>query len=349
MGNYPNKSTQREFHPVNGNYFKQNTINKNIKWFILYNLTNIADQAYNFMERDINRELTKIDINHLNSETRDSNIQNNFIYFNKYEEIFKQNKEIIVKELNKIFNIKEKFLIDLIIFRTGRGGYEIPNKILSREIKCLSSCYKVIRINDDTSFIKILYKSKENFNKFHLAYNPALSWMLYIFFQKNFLNKDQYIECIDKFNKISEKYFKIAKKIEEKDLNDEKDYDEIFRDDIEDKNFKNNSEKDKEKANVYNNLNNFKIYDLIKKIKERKKRNKNIINNLEKNSNNTTKNNNDKKDFHKNITNEINTNINNCEIADNKDIKGENILENKKEKNFTLGFCCGENAVDVID
>ena len=342
LGNYPNKSQQREFHPINGNYFKQITINKNIKWLILFNLANMADQTYNFMERKTNGELTKIDINHFNSETRDSNIQNNLIYFNKYEDIFKQNKEIIIKELNKIFNIKEKFLIDLIIFRTGRGCFEISNKILSREINCLSSSYKVVKINDDTSFIKILYKSKENFNKFHLAYNPALSWMLYIFFQKNILNKEQYIECIDKFNEISEKFSKIAKNIEEKDLNDKKVYNEIFGDDKKDKNIKNNKDYD-------NNY--FKKYDINKKIKKRKKTNKNnnIINDLEKNSNNLTKNINDKKDLDiKNIS-EFNTDINNYEITENIDIKKENIIENKKQNHFCFGFCCGENAIDVID
>ena len=344
MGNYPNKSIQREFHTINGNYFKQNTIIKNIKWFILYNLTNMADQTYNFMEREKNGELTKIDINHLNSETRDLNIQNNFVYFNKYEDIFKQNKEIIIKELNKIFNIKDRFLIDLIIFRTGRGCNEIPNKILSREIKCLSSSYKVIKINKDDSFIKILYKSKENFNKFHLSYNPALSMMLYIFFQKNILNKEQYIECIDKFNEISEKFLKIAKNIEEKDLNDKKIYNEIFGEDKKDKNIKN--------INDYDNINIFKKYDINKKIKERKKINKNINNDSNKNPiSNLTKINNVKVDFDKINVSEIDTNINNYEIADNIDKQkgNENIIENRKQKHFCLGFCCGENAVDVID
>ncbi len=43
IGSYPYKSDEREFHTLTGNLYKKNIIKKNIKWFILYNFTNIAD------------------------------------------------------------------------------------------------------------------------------------------------------------------------------------------------------------------------------------------------------------------------------------------------------------------
>ena len=213
IGYYNNKSEYREFHSLNGIHFKKSTIMNNIKWFILYNFTNIADQTFNFMERQ-NGELIKIDIKHLNSETREKNIYKNLNYFNKYEEIFKQNKENILKELDKIIIIKEKFLIDLIKFRTERGCFNISNKNLSLELKCFSSCHKVEKISSE-SFWYILNKSKEKCNRYHLRYNPAFSWMLYILFTSKILNVEQYNEYINKFNEKAERYEKISKSIEE--------------------------------------------------------------------------------------------------------------------------------------
>ena len=73
IGHYENKSEKRGFHSINVTDYKKSTVENNIKWFILFNFTNIRDQIYNFMERDYNKELVKIDIKHLNSETREIN------------------------------------------------------------------------------------------------------------------------------------------------------------------------------------------------------------------------------------------------------------------------------------
>ena len=105
IGNYENKSQEREFHSINPSCIKKNSIRNNIKWFILYNFTNIRDQTYNYMERKYNKEFTKIDIKHLNSETRSKNIQTNLLYFDQYEDVFVNCKDIVIKELNKLLNI----------------------------------------------------------------------------------------------------------------------------------------------------------------------------------------------------------------------------------------------------
>ena len=346
IGSYPYKSDEREFHTLTGNLYKKNIIKKNIKWFILYNFTNIADQTYNFMKREKNGELVKIDIKHLNSETREVNINDNLIYFNKYEDIFKENKDIVFKELNKLFNIKEDFLIDLIKFRTERGCYNISNKILKKEIKCLSSCYKVIKINEKSSFIQILFSSRKNYNGYNLSFNPAMSWMLYILFQKNILNEIQYNECINKFNEMSIKYEKLANNIDNKEIFFEKSQKyEIIK--IEKKHKKRSKTNDYRYNNKYSNLNDYTIYYINQRNKNDEKiENKNIkennINNVEsenitletkiKSQNNIFK-----------ISNES-ENINNI------DTQGENISEqNKKQTNRIFGFCCGEDAIDVID
>lgn len=226
IGNYENKSEKREFHSINVTDYKKSTVENNIKWFILFNFTNIRDQIYNFMEREYNKELIKIDIKHLNSETREKNAKYNLTIFDKYQSIFIGNKEIIIKELDKILSIKEDFILDLIIFRTRRGCFEIENKKLLREIKCLSSSYKVIKIQgNNLSFINVLYKSREKYEKSHLSFNPTLSWMLHIFFQKNIIEEKQYDNYIDKFNQIAEKYENISKCIENKIKNKQIYYD----------------------------------------------------------------------------------------------------------------------------
>jgi len=222
IGNYENKSEKREFHSIKVTYYKKSTIENNIKWFILFNFTNIRDQIFNFMERKYNRELVKIDIKHLNSETRDKNILYNLTIFDKYESVFIRNKEIIIKELDKILSIKEDFILDLIIFRTRRGCFEIQNIKLLREIKCLSSSYKVIKIQGNLSFSALTNKSREKYEKSHLSFNPALSWMLYIFFKKNIIEEKQYDIYINKFNQTAEKFEKISKIIENKIENKQK-------------------------------------------------------------------------------------------------------------------------------
>ena len=350
IGDYSDKSQEREFHIINSNLQKKSIIKKNIRWFILYNFTNIADQTYNYMEREKNGELVKIDLKHLNSETRELNINDNLLFFNKYEDIFKENKVTVIKELNKLLNIKEDFVIDLIKFRTERGGFNISNKILNREIKCLSSCYKVKKITDNISFIYILNNSKESFSGYHLSYNPALSWMLYILFQKNILTEDQYNECIDKFNEISQKYIKLSKDLDHKSI-----YMDNFQKNEINKNEKRHKKRSKTNdykyKSIYHNLDDFTIYDINQKSKVKKCE---IENKYIKENNIDDKDN--KIELKKKVVSEnnifkisnesvyFNNNINNIQTQE------ENIIiKNKKKSNFFFGFCCGEDVSDVID
>ena len=221
IGNYNKKSKIREFHKLNVHSITKNTIQNNIKWFILYNFTNIRDQIVNFMERKYNKELVKIDITHLNSETRSEQIEYNLRYFEQFDSIFIRKKNIIIKELEKLLSIKEDFILDLIIFRTKRGCFEIKNEKLLEGIECLSSCYKVIKIKGIYFFYIILKKSMRNYGNNHLSFNPALSWMLYIFLQKEIINEKQYNNYIERFNQMSKKFDNISKNIKEKIKNKE--------------------------------------------------------------------------------------------------------------------------------
>ncbi len=217
---------------------------------------------------------------------------------------------------------------------------------MKKEIKCLSSCYKVIKINEKSSFIQILFSSRKNYNGYNLSFNPAMSWMLYILFQKNILNEIQYNECINKFNEMSIKYEKLANNIDNKEIFFEKSQKyEIIK--IEKKHKKRSKTNDYRYNNKYSNLNDYTIYYINQRNKNDEKiENKNIkennINNVEsenitletkiKSQNNIFK-----------ISNES-ENINNI------DTQGENISEqNKKQTNHIFGFCCGEDAIDVID
>ena len=367
IGAYENKSIQRLFHSIKTVYYKKSNIENNIKWFILYNFTNIRDQRLNYMERILDKQLLKIDFKHLNSESIANNIIYIFVFFDKYEKIFIRNKEMIIKELNKILNIKEDFILDLIVFRTMRGGYTIKNKHLLKEIYCLSSCYKIIEVKGKTSFMDILNQSKSYFKKGHLEFNPALTWMIYIFYQKNILNEQEYNEYINKFNEMAEKYEHIAQDIEFR-FKEGIEYYEIKYDEI-DKNYEyENESKEKDKI------------ELTQIKNKTKNKNKNKINNFSKeitvylNSNTTNdiqpismeknpefldeKNliiendekihlitEGEKKNFYKSGINgkKENNLINNYE-----DIKMDNKkIKNKKSKSSFFFWCCGEEAADA--
>ena len=328
IGNYENKSKKRGFHSINVTDYKKSTVENNIKWFILFNFTNIRDQIYNFMEREYNKELVKIDIKHLNSETREKNAKYNLTIFDKYESIFKGNKEIIIKELDKILSIKEDFILDLIIFRTRRGCFEIENKKLLREIKCLCSSYKVIKIQgDNLSFNNILYKSRENYEKSHLSFNPALSWMLFIFFQKNIIEEKQYDNYIDKFNQIAEKYENISKSIENKIENKQKYYDIEYSENSNDCDFKENIEIIKEEQN-HKSPEKINYFNTSKEFLLQKSFEKNNVKNILPDENNMSKNNDDndndgnniKKINYKKVSNEKENELN--RIMDKNKLQG---------------------------
>ena len=334
IGYYINKSMYREFHSPNGIYFNENNIRNNIKWFILYNFTNIADQTYNYMKKQ-NGELIKIDIKHLNSETREKNINNNLLYFNKYEEIFKENKDIILKELDKILILKEKFLIDLIKFRTERGCFNISDKILIRELKCFSSCHKVKKIIGE-SFLYILNRSKERFNVYHLSYNPAFTWMLYLLFMKNILNDKQYNEYINKFNEKAERYENICKSIEEGVLNKKLEYYENNPIDLFNNVRKKTKEKKDKSLNKKSQTNNIRIENESDKLSHFDKNNHEYNNNL----------------VRVEFEEKFNKVINKEKLIkdyENTDFCSDNNIKNKKKNNSLFSFCYGEKAVDVIE
>jgi hypothetical protein len=53
IGSYENKNKQRVFTNVSKDfaiYKAENIIGKNIKWYILFNFTNISDQIHNLMK-----------------------------------------------------------------------------------------------------------------------------------------------------------------------------------------------------------------------------------------------------------------------------------------------------------
>jgi hypothetical protein len=291
------------------------------------------------MERKYNKEFTKIDIKHLNSETRSKNIQTNLLYFDQYEDIFVNCKDIVIKELNKLLNIKEDFLIDLVIFRTERGCFEIQKNKLNLEIRCLSSCFKVIKLNKDNYFEEVLNGSKRNYKGVHLTYNPAFSWMLFLLYNKNILKEEQYNKFIHKFNEMAEKFEKKAKSIEIK-KHDE--YDD-----------KENNKNKKNKGIEY--IDNFEKYEINKYLKKHKiKTNKSVEIKHKKIDD-------DKKDekiinfkyvekkedtIEPKMCDDLNPYFSLEKVETQEDNMGENI---KRKKSSHFCWCCGKDAVDVID
>ena len=218
IGRYENKSKQRKFQTLLAEGKK--IIEDNIKYYILFNFTNISDQVRNTMIRVLNDELIKIDIRRLNSERLYKNISQMLDYFEKYHEIFTRNKKKIIKELDKLLVIKEDFLLNLIVFRTERGCFKISKKDLAIQFDCISSSYKVLSIerNHYLSLSSLIKKCKKTYNDLHCELNPALSWMLYLFTQKNILTEKQYNDYIVKFNNKSQVFEKMAKKIRSGEL-----------------------------------------------------------------------------------------------------------------------------------
>ena len=218
IGKYENKSKKRSFQSLQGENTRIDE--KNIKFHILYNFTNISDQVRNSMLRLSNNELMKIDLRRLNSEKVQNNIEQYLEYFSTYKTIFSSNKTKVKKELNKLLNINEKFVVDLIKFRTKRGCFNISIKELAIQIECISSSYKVIKLSksDRPFFEKILRKCKKDYENLHLGTNPAFSWMLYLLVKNNVLTDTEYDDYVIKFNKKSENFKRIAEEIRTEEI-----------------------------------------------------------------------------------------------------------------------------------
>ena len=222
IGKYENKSKKRTFQ----NLQNENTRidEKNIKFHILYNFTNISDQVRNSMLRLSNNELMKIDLRRLNSERVQNNIEQYLEYFDTYKNMFSTNKIKVKKELNKLLNINEKFIVDLIKFRTKRGCFNASKKELAIQIECISSSYKVIKLlkSERPFFERILKKCKKDYENLHLGTNPAFSWMLYLLAKNNALNETEYDDYVIKFNKKSENFKRIADELRTEEINIQK-------------------------------------------------------------------------------------------------------------------------------
>ena len=222
IGKYENKSKKRSFQ----NLQNENTRidEKNIKFHILYNFTNISDQVRNSMLRLSNNELMKIDLRRLNSERVQNNIEQYLEYFDTYKNMFSSNKIKVKKELNKLLNINEKFVVDLIKFRTKRGCFNASKKELAIQIECISSSYKVIKLlkSERPFFERILRKCKKDYENLHLGTNPAFSWMLYLLAKNNALNETEYDDYVIKFNKKSENFKRIADELRTEEINIQK-------------------------------------------------------------------------------------------------------------------------------
>ena len=222
IGKYENKSKKRSFQ----NLQNENTRidEKNIKFHILYNFTNISDQVRNSMLRLSNNELMKIDLRRLNSERVQNNIEQYLEYFDTYKNMFSSNKIKVKKELNKLLNINEKFVVDLIKFRTKRGCFNASKKELAIQIECISSSYKVIKLlkSERPFFERILRKCKKDYENLHLGTNPAFSWMLYLLAKNNALNETEYDDYVIKFNKKSENFKRIAEELRTEEINIQK-------------------------------------------------------------------------------------------------------------------------------
>ena len=211
IGKYENKSKNRTFQTILS--MNRDIFENNIQFYILYNFTNISDQFQNSMIRVINDELIKIDLRRLNSEKLTRNIEKYLNYFDEYREIFLKNKQKILKELNKLLILNEEFLIDLIKFRTERGGFDISPKELAIQIDCISSSYKVAKLSKNDTFRYFIMDCKKVYINLHLETNPAFSWMLYLFFKNKILNELEYEEYTSKFNEKSKRFEIIANKI----------------------------------------------------------------------------------------------------------------------------------------
>ena len=371
IGKYERKNKERIFIEVKKDLNpSMKIIMKNIRWYILFNFTNIKDQVHNLMLRSINEEFIKIDIGTFNSEYKAYNINDtlNYIHNNLY--IFQKYKKIIVNELNKILIIDKEFLLDLIIFRTRRGCFDNINKEdLAIHFECISSSYKVIKLNDLDSFSETFKEYIKIFYNKHFQKNLALSWMFYDFLSSKILTPKEYNHYIKKFNqkswefeqfsiRIRDEEIKIIELIEQnetkvsynKNINPKDNNNEIDIQKEESQKEKNQIELRIEKDNLEysNNLIEYNLNNLQTNFQQN---NNSRIGNIEDDKDDKSEilvsdvidfniNHNDKKKMNNKI---MNNNI------INKEDRNQIIMTQKKEKKKSGWFCCGNESVDVKD
>ena len=352
INEYKNKNIQRVFKDPNHEY-KTKISENEISWYILYNFTNIRDQVNNMMQRKINNDYVKIDIDAFNSEFAAHKIGVYLEYFNRFKDYFLKYKIKVIKELNKLLIIKPEFIIDLIKFRTERGGFQVSNDILANHIDYLSSSYNVIKINkkEGEGFLEKVVKKCKKINNEDFVFwaNPAFSWMLFRLLENNILTKNEYDTYINKFIKKSKFFKEISNKIsgenniiifENININKEKVEEEKKEEIVEEEKIEEKNEEIVKEEKVEEE----KIEEIeeekIEEIEEEKieeKVEEQIIN----------------KDEDKNNDIEIVKFIDNKE-NEKKDIENtrkELILSFKKRKNkqkIFCWFCCGKDSVEVL-
>jgi len=374
IGKYEKKNKERIF--INAqkglNTYQQPITIKNIRWYILFNFTNIKDQVHNLMLRSINEEFIKIDIGTFNSEYKAYNINHNLNHINNNMFIFQKNKKLIINELNKILIINEEFLLDLIIFRTRRGCFNnIDKEDLAIHFNCLSSCYKVIKLNHFDNFQETYKKYVDSSYNKHFQYNLALSWMLYDFSFSKVLTPKEYNHYIKKFNKQAFKFDNFATKIRNEEIPIANLMEHLIDIDSKVSYNKNNKtidntnefviqkEEEKEEKNQYeikiekNKLedSNYLFEDINNlQINSQKNSNSSIENNEDDKDEildlkvmdydiNDNNNDNKKKMNHKTLRNNIMNKVDRTQIRINK----------KKEQKKSCWFCCGKESVSVED
>jgi len=297
IGSYENKNKQRVFQNILSEgkevveklviYNAENIVEKNIKWYILFNFTNISDQIHNLMKLLFNNELIKIDLRCLNTEQKHINSNKYIFCLERYRDTFVKYKNEVINELDKLLAIKEEFLINFIKFRTERGCFNVSNEDLANQVGYISSCYKVLKISELelTSFQKIFFESKKNFNN-HFEINPTFTWMLFLLFKFYILTKKQYDDYVNMYNNKSKSYEKIAIKIregnysfqeqkEEEEIEDDNNIKEAYEEDIKKEEIKNEEIDEESKKEIIKKE--VDEYNKDSEIKEGKNENNDII------------------------------------------------------------------------
>ena len=327
-GNYKKKNKERIFIKVLKSRRDSIRITKIIvKWYVLFNFTNIRDQVHNLMIRSINNEFTKIDIRSFNSEHKSQKMKTNLDHIKNNERIFIENRQTILNELNKILIINEEFLLDLIIFRTRRGCFkDIDKEDLAIQIECISSSYKVIKFGIGDYFESAFRNYINSFNNKHYENNLALSWLLYYFSRGLILTQVEYNNYIKKFNEKAQKFEHIAKKIRSEEISIAKIIKEVK--DLERKNKSKSKSKSRRKS----------------KKKEESENETDTLNNNDLETDNNINNN----DYSK----KRKSSKGKSEKSRKKSLseKEDNVTEPKnEEEKKSSWFCCGEDSVNVIE
>ena len=183
-----------------------------------------------------------------------------------------------------------------------------------------------------------------NYENNHLSFNPAFSWMLYIFLQKEIINEKQYNDYIERFNQMSKKFDDISENIKEKIKNKE-----IYYKNDDNSDNKIGKKKDFEvlkQEKRYRTPEKSAFFDISKNLELQNplaQKEPEIIVEIINSSNNNEdidkKNENSIIVFRNNFLDETKNKI---EAHEN-----GNYIKKNKRKNRFFGWCCGKDSLDV--